>query len=225
VEGVELTRHFSQALPQIVGREVVGSAYPDLHDPVQFLPEALFGKGPQELSRAEARQALNDFGISWAFVRSSPWNEFFRKLSHSDGESVGDYRVFCIGQPRSRFLVGSGNLVARINRIELDDVHAPEGYVVLRYRYHPGWVCDPPSSVERFSLSEDAAGLLLITNPQAHMQLRFDPLRALRQPWPAAKSESGIRNSEFGRSGPELAATMAHSAFRPPTSPKGHPDN
>ena len=191
VEAAGPSHWFVQTLPAALHRELIGSAFPDHHDPVQFLPESLFGKSAETLTPAEARRWLADFGVNWVVARSPQWQEFFSELTGRAGAAVGPYRAFSISRDPSRFLVGAGELSARVNRIELRGVRAPQGYVVIRYRFHPGWTCDPPASVEQFPTPDDSGGLLLIRNPPSKTVLRFEPLLALRRPWPETGSVGG----------------------------------
>jgi hypothetical protein len=176
----------TQDLPRAVEREVIGSTFPDSRDPLQFVGLYLFGKPSGGSSVEGTRQTLERFGVNWAFARTDDWKEFFRKLTGSEGEKVGSYRAYHVSADTSRFLVGTGEVEARINRIELRNVQPSDGCVVIQYRFHPGWVCDPPASVERFPVPEHPAGLLLVRDPPSDLVLRFDPYRALRAPWPNA---------------------------------------
>ena len=99
---------------------------------------------------------------------------------------MGPYAAFAAGRDHSRFLIGSGEVHASVNRLELRDVKCPEDYVVLRYRYYPGWVCNAPSTIEAFPTPDNSGGLLLVRHPSPTTVLRFDPARALHTPWPAA---------------------------------------
>jgi hypothetical protein len=174
----------TQELPRVTQREVIGSTFPDNRDPFQFISSELFWKNVEESSVEETRQTLDRFGVNWVFVRTPDWYEFFCALTGSEGEQVGGYRAFEVSQETSRFLIGAGELDARINRIELRDVQPSDGCVVIRYRYHPGWVCDAPATVEQYPVPEHPAGLLMIRNPPTELVLRFDAYRALTVPWP-----------------------------------------
>jgi hypothetical protein len=122
-------------------------------------------------------------------VRYPPWHEFFRTIAGGPGLAVGPYEAFHLGHDHSRFLVGTGDVIAGINHLELRNVRSPKAYVVIRYRYHPGWVCDGPSTIEPFPTPDESGGLLLIRHPAATTVLRFDPALALRAPWPTACRE------------------------------------
>jgi hypothetical protein len=195
----------TQDLPRAVRREVIGSKFPDARDPLQFAGRILFGQQVSEMTPERAYRMIDQFGVNWVFVRTSEWRQFFRSLTGSNGEEVGSFLAFQVSQDRSRFLIGSGEITAKVNRFELRNVEPTAGRVVLKYRYHPGWVCDPPASVEQFPIVDHPAGLLLIRNPSQQMTLRFDPWRSLKQPWPAP-----------GSSGPSLLADGSPSAGSSP---------
>jgi hypothetical protein len=165
---------------------VIGAAFPDHHDPLQFLPDRLFGKSPTTLAPAETRHWLADFGVNWVVAHSPTWQEYFARLSGLPGEPVGRYRAFHVREEPSKFLAGTGELTARINRIELRNVRAKEDYVVIRYRFHPAWTCAPPAAIEAFPTLERSGGLMLIRNPPDSLVVRFDPLLALQSTWPTA---------------------------------------
>jgi len=180
----------TMALPMVIGREVISSAFPDHSDPVQFNPERLFHRDFPGITQHEARASIERFGIDWVFVHSEHWQTFFQRLTRQTGEEVGGYRAFEISRHASRFLLGSGDVVAEINRIAA----FPNGdadAIVLRYRYHPGWTCDGPSKIESFAIPEDPSGFLLIRSPGDKVVLRFDPRLALRRDWPVPTGPSG----------------------------------
>jgi len=183
----------TQDLPTATGREVIGSTFPDPRDPLQFVSDQLFGKRADQSSLDETRQTLDRFGVNWVFARTPDWQEFFRTLTGSEGEQVGSFRAFEVSRDSSRFLIGSGEVEARVNRIELRNVQPSAGCVVIQYRYYPGWVCDPPATVEPYSVPEHPAGLLLIRHPPSDLVLRFEPSRALRTPWPDPKQPAASR--------------------------------
>ena len=181
-------------LPAITHREIISTVYPDVFDPIQFLTWRLFGRSAEDASIDQVREVLDRFNVNWVIVRYDPWHEFFRKLTGGRGEAIGPYEAFKLRADHSRFLVGAGEVRASVNRLELRKVSSPEDYVVIRYRFHPGWVCSGPSTIEPFPTPDDSGGLLLIRHPAPTTVLRFNPARALRTPWPI-----GVLNTKSGR--------------------------
>jgi hypothetical protein len=127
---------------------------------------------------------LSRWNVRWVIVRTTLWHKFFRTVVGGHGEDLGPYEVFDMGGQPSRFVVGTGEVRAAINCLELRNVVCPKDYVVIRYRYHPGWVCDAPGTIEPFPTPDHSGGLLLIRHPSPTIVLRFNPSRALRAPWP-----------------------------------------
>jgi hypothetical protein len=185
MQSVGSTQRLGQAAPETYGREFISNSFPDTRDPIQFHPDSLFDRPAEEWTPDELRASLARFGVNWALVRSSDWIELFRQLTGGEGEEVGSFRAFRVSTDQSRFLIGSGEVSARVNCIELRDAVGPADYVVLRYRYHPGWGCELPTTIESYPIPEQGGGLLLVRNPRPTTILRFDPQRALREPWPA----------------------------------------
>lgn len=185
LQSVGSNQKLGQAAPEAYGREFINNSFPDTRDPIQFLPGSLFDKAVDAWTPDELHASLARFGVNWALVRSADWIALFRQLSGDEGEAVGSFRAFRVSTDQSRFLIGSGHLSARVNRIELRDANGPGDYVVLRYRYHPGWTCELPTTIESYPIPEQGGGLMLVRNPQSMTILRFDPLLGLRGEWPA----------------------------------------
>ena len=190
LEAVPLYPWLGLALPAIGRREVISVAAPDraMLDPIEFSTEKLFGRSLADSNLDQVREVLSRFNVNWVIVRNRPWQEFFRRLSGSSGEAIGPYEAFKLSDDRSRFLIGEGEVRAGINRLELRNVASRKDHVVLRYRFHPGWVCDAPASIECFPTPDTSGGLILVRHPAPTTVLRFDPARALSASWPAAAS-------------------------------------
>jgi hypothetical protein len=176
------------ALPMACGREVVGNTYPDLFDPAQFLYQRLFGRPLKEWSPETLRAALERWGITWAFVHTPEAVELFEATTGKPPERVGLFRAFRVQQSFSAFLVGRGEAVARVNRIELKNLTSAKGLVVLRYRYHPALEADEGVIITPYAIPEDPAGFIALRDPPSSVTLRFKPWRALKAAWPSVAS-------------------------------------
>lgn len=173
-----------RGLPVATNREVISTAFPDVFDPIQFLPWRLFGHTHDDLSPAQARETMSRFSINWVIVRGDPWKAYFRKLFGPSAKILGPYEAFHVSNEHSRFLLGTGEVHAAVNHLVLENVSSPQDHVILRYRYHPGWVCEGSATVESYPTGDDSGGLLLIRHPTATTVLWFDTDRALRASWP-----------------------------------------
>jgi hypothetical protein len=175
-------------LARIWGREVVGNAYPDQHDPANFITDRLWGRSLNQWTPAELNDALHRWGIQWVFTCTEPAASLLSETSGSQGEPVGIYRGFRVNGPLSRFLLGSGEMTTAVNRLKLTGVKAKDGLIILRYRYHPAWRAPAGVIVERIAIPEDPLGFLGLRNPPESMELRFDPIALFQSPWQSASS-------------------------------------
>lgn len=173
-----------RVLPLVLDREVVGNTFPVEGDPAQFLRHALLGRRLEDWSAENLRTALDRWGIAWVFTRTEAAERLVAAATDSPGMPVGDYRAFRALSRPSRFLVGQGAVTAKVNRIDLTNLVAEDGLVVLRYRYHPAWETTSGVRIERYEIPEDPRGFLAVRNPPPEVSLRFDAWGMLTAKWP-----------------------------------------
>lgn len=173
-----------RALPMLLDREVVGNGFPFSKDPTQFLSTMLWGKPIDAWEPREMGAILERWGISWCFTHNQQGRELFEKITKTSGEQVGKYRAFQISDSESRFLLGTGQIHATVNHIELSQLQDEDGLVVLRYRYHPAWETSSGVPVFQYALSEDPKGFLALKNPSETMHLVFNSRKMLSATWP-----------------------------------------
>ena len=165
---------FGKILPAITHREVISTTFPDVDDPIEFHSYRLFGRSTESVHRSGSRGS----GAVQRQLGDCPLPALARILPEDRGRtrpSAGPYEAFAVGGGHSRFLVGTGEVLAGVNRLELRNVGSPQDYVVIRYRYHPGWVCDGPSTIEPFPTPDDSGGLLPNPSPRAHDRAAVRP--------------------------------------------------
>ncbi len=197
-----------RVLPLALNREVVGNTFPQETDAAQFLSYALFGRLLEDWSAEELRSALDRWGISWVFTRSEEAAPLIATATRSQGVRVGDYTAFRTLSRPSRFLAGHGTVTARVNRIDLTNLVAEDGLVVLRYRYHPAWKTTSGVSLERYGIPEDPRGFLALRNPPREVSLRFDAWGMLTATWPveALRASGGERYQGVRAAAPVVGA-------------------
>ena len=202
-----------RVLPLSLDREVIGNTFPLEADPAQFLRGTLFGRRFEDWSAEELRSALDRWGISWVFTRREEVEPLIAMATHSQGVRVGDYTAFRALSRPSRFLAGRGTVTAKVNRIDLTNLVAEDGLVVLRYRYHPAWKTTSGMSIERYEIPEDPRGFLALKNPPPEVSLRFDAWGMLTAKWlPEAFRVSG---GEPNRSLPRVVTRRGSRGWRP----------
>ncbi len=161
-------------------REVAGCTYPLNADPLHFDRFSLFGRRIGERTPGELRAAIDLWGITKLVAWSREAVAALEAVC-GPGERVGEYVVFAVPGPPSRFLVGSGQVQVSVNRIELTDLQVRDGLVVVRYRYHPAWRAEPAMAVDRYPVTGVTSGFIALRNPPEHVILRFDPAKVFRQ--------------------------------------------
>lgn len=164
-------------------REVIGTTYPDLADPAQFLGRVLWGRTLDRWSPPALRAALTRWGVTWVFTATEEARALFARTVGGPGERVDHYVAFRTLVAPTRFLVGRGRVDAAVNRLALAGLRPDHGLVVLRYRYHPGWRAPDGVRLEPYPVPEDPAGFIALRDPPAAVTLTFDPWVVLRTRW------------------------------------------
>lgn len=197
-----------RALPLALGREVIGNTFPQQTDAAQFSSYALFGRLFEDWSAEELRSTLDRWGLSWVFIRNADVAPLIAAATGSRGVPVGEYTAFRTLTGPSRFLAGRGTVTARVNRIDLTDLVAEDGLVVLRYRYHPAWKTTQGVGVERYEIPEDPRGFLALRNPPPEVSLRFDAWGMFTATWPseALRGPGGELNPGVRAAAPVVGA-------------------
>jgi hypothetical protein len=184
----------ARALPLWLDREVIGCSFPEVDDPIQFTRDFLLGRNVSEWDPDGLRGALQRWGVSMVFTQTDAARALMAGLTGSKGEPAGKYTAFRLaGESRGRFLIGAGELSTRVNRMELKALRPQEGWIVLRYRYHPAWRCVSGTPVRPYPVPEDPRGLIALRDPRAAETLVFDPWAALSAVW--AKPAEGAPES------------------------------
>ena len=181
---VQAPGHIAKVLPLYLGREVVGSTFPDIRDPAQFNQSRLWSRDIDAWSPGELRSALERWGISWAIVHTREARALFAAALGAPADSAGLYQAYRVTTTPTRFLKGSGRINAAVNRLILSGLEPADGLVIIKYRYHPAWKAPPGVQVQRYRIPEDPVGFIAIRNPPRDIVLRFDPWAALTAAWP-----------------------------------------
>ena len=173
-----------KVLPLVFGREIIGNTFPSIYDPAQFHRNVLWGKELDQWSPSELRPTLNRWGVNWVFTVTEKARSLFAKVSGTAGDPVGEYHAFRISASSTRFLMGKGRVVAKVNRLELSELDPEDGFIVLRYRYHPAWQTASGLPVHRYPVPEDPSGFIALRDPGKAVTLYFKPWEMLHAPWP-----------------------------------------
>ena len=153
-------------LPLLVEREFlgyVGTAPFLAHRYAGFEAGKLFGKSLATLSEAEFAALLSRYAVSWVVACTA---EALAGVSKFTGvvdevEPAVDCRIFRVRHPdRSRFLEGSGEVRAMLDRIEVRQ--AAGDRLILKYHWTPGLRTDPPLPIEEARRPDAPVGFIAI---------------------------------------------------------------
>lgn len=172
------------ALAEFWGREVVGNAYPDVHDEANFLLNAVWGRKLGEWAPQDFRESLDRWGIAWVITFNKKATQLAQAALDSPGEPVGPYTVFQVPGDHDRFLAGAGRMDADVNRLRLTELRPQDGRVVLRYRYHPAWELEGSGRLVQHAIPESPLGFLAIESPGEEVTLHFRPWKMFTARWP-----------------------------------------
>jgi hypothetical protein len=182
---IQSVDHQAKAMAMALRREVIGSTYPEINDPIQFKTDVVFGKPLHTWRPAELHNTLQRYGITFVFTRTDEAGSLLANTLSTPGESLGLYRVFPVLPSTGRFLIGDGQVKATLNRLELSRVRPEGGLIVLRYRYHPAWRTATGQPVQRYPVPGELAGFIALRDPPTELRLEFSPWAMLWTPWPA----------------------------------------
>jgi hypothetical protein len=148
---VIVVRRFA-LLPLLVERELLGyiGTAPFLaHRYASFEGGTLFGKSLATLSETEFATLLSRYAVSWVVACTADALAGVSRFTAvvEEVEPAADCRIFRVRHPdRSRFLEGSGEVQATLDRIEVKQ--AAGDRIILKYHWMPGLRTDPPLPIE-----------------------------------------------------------------------------
>lgn len=198
-DGYRYGDYETKAYPLTLGEEVVGSNFPEIKDPPQFLRTMVLGRRLEDWQPERLRAALERWDGTWAFTITSKADTLFESALGEPEKKIGKYSAFKIPKSSGRFLIGEGKVKAQINRMSLTQLEDQDGLVVLKYRYHPGWRSETGVPVHRFPVPEDPRGFVALRNPPESVTLQFDPWAMLNASWPAPMDKPRTNNTSASK--------------------------
>jgi hypothetical protein len=162
--------HLPYLFPYLTQREYLGnySIYTPTRDTFSsFYNSQLFLKPISEYSPDEAMAYLNLYNIQWIICWSPEAKAFFKGLPSRffAEEEIGRFSVYQVQRSPTFFIKGSGSAKAELNQIELKDIVADSGQVVVSYHWMKYLKTDPPTAIEPVFLLEDPVGFIRLRNP------------------------------------------------------------
>jgi len=162
--------HFPALLPEHVKREYLCGPrpiYPIKHSYASFTEGLLFEKKIEDYSLEELKHYCTIYNVKWIvcwFEKSkelfSRYPDFLVKLAEIDKLTI--YQVTM--QP-SFFLKGKGVIHADYNRLELNQLAAENGEIIISYHWMKNLKTNPETKLERVFIGDDPIGFIRIVDP------------------------------------------------------------
>ena len=148
--------------------------YNDRHHFAEYHSGTLFKRDIRTLNDEEIKDYLRRYNIG-AIIAFDPasvrrW-QALPGLVTAD-ERSGPIHMFRVNQSLSWFFFGQGQILARLNRLELFDVRGKE--IVLKYHWAEGMIGSPPLNIVPVKIRDDPIPFIKIIDPPDRFTLRVD---------------------------------------------------
>jgi len=168
--------HLPGLLPAMLKREYLCGPrpmYPIKHSFASFTRGVLFDRPIADYSLHELRAAFDLFNVRWIVCWFGETRAFFDALPQYIRKvgAVDKFTVYEVLREPSFFIKGSGRVTSYYNRIELSDVQAEDGEVIISYHWMKYLVTDSGAQLERVMIGDDPIGFIKIQNPPARLTI------------------------------------------------------
>lgn len=170
--------YLSSFIPHWTGRELIGgpiNLYNDRHHFAEFHSGRLFGRDLKAFTDEEIKNyfALYNIGAVVAFHPAS-----LKRLRSIPGlltldQRIGPVHLMRVNQSPSWFLQGQGQVIAKLNRLEVST--AGPGEVVLKYHWLDGLVSNPAATIVPVRIYDDPIPFIKVIDPPQSFTLRVVP--------------------------------------------------
>ena len=170
--------YLSAFIPHWSGRELIGgpiNLYNDRHHFAEFHSGRLFGRDIQAFSDEEIKQYFRLYNIG-AVVAFHPAS--VKRLRSIPGlitldRRLGPVHLMRVNQPPYWFLQGHGQVVARLNRLEVSTAGASE--VILKYHWLDGLISNPAATIIPVKIYDDPIPFIKVVDPPRSFILTIVP--------------------------------------------------
>jgi hypothetical protein len=162
--------HLPALFPEHLKREYLCGPrpmYPIKHSYASFTAGLLFEKKLEDYSFEELASALETYNAKWIVC----WLEQSKALFNQYPDylikmaEIDKFTIYEVKREPTFFLKGRGTIQADYNRLELRDLVAEDGEVVIKYHWMKYLKTDPPLTIQRAPVLNDPIGFIKIINP------------------------------------------------------------
>ena len=168
--------YLSSFIPHWSGRELIGgpiNLYNDRHHFAEFHSGKLFGRDIQAFSDEEIKNYfwLYNIGAVVAFHPAS-----VKRLRSIPGlltldRRIGPVHLMRVNQPWGWFVQGQGQIIAKLNRLEVSSSGASE--VILKYHWLDGLISNPGATIIPVKIYDDPIPFIKVIDPPRSFTLKI----------------------------------------------------
>jgi hypothetical protein len=170
--------YLSSFIPYWSGRQLIGgpiNLYNDRHHFAEFHSGRLFGRDIKAFTDDEIKQYFRLYNIG-AVVAFHP--DSLKRLVSVPGlvtldQRIGPVHLMRANQPPDWFVQGQGQVIAKLNRLEVSTSGANE--VLLKYHWLDGLVSNPPATIIPVEISDDPIPFIKVIDPPRSFVLQVVP--------------------------------------------------
>ena len=163
--------------PALIHRQLIGGPLPNAfikHHYASFHDGLFLNKPIQEYTDQELQEKMSLYNIHWAVAWDARSKIRLEKFyAGRKAATFGGVEVFEIRNRPDWFLVGSGDLQADYDRIELRRLKPVNKMVVIKMHWLDGFQSEPACELFRFPVPGDPIGFIGLKNPRSELVLKY----------------------------------------------------
>lgn len=171
--------HLSGLFPEYVKREYLcgpRAIYPMVHSYASYTRGILFERNINSFSREDLEKFFNVYNVKWivCWLKESKktfsrFPGYIRKMAEID-----KFTIYEVHRKPTFFIKGSGTVHADYNRLELKNLVAKGGEIIISYHWMKDLKSIPALKIDRYFLAGDPVGFIRIKNPPESIVLKND---------------------------------------------------
>jgi hypothetical protein len=137
------------------------------HSYASFTRGLLFEKDITLYTEEELKKYFDIYNVKWIVAWFSESKAVFNRFPEyiTKLAEIDKFTVYEVNRQPSYFLKGQGNITADYNRIDLSNVHAPDGEIIIAYHWMKKFRAVPEATIEQVFVGGDPVGFIKIKNP------------------------------------------------------------
>jgi hypothetical protein len=162
--------HMPYFFPLMTKREYIGNYSPyalSRDSYATFYWGYLFQRRIEEYAQSDVWPYMNLYNIKWIIVWTDASKNFFDASpdNYKFKKKIDKFYIYEVNRAGNYFIKGRGRIKADINRIELTDLQAEDGEVIISYRWMKYLRARHEIPIDKKLMLKDPGGFIKLTNP------------------------------------------------------------